>query len=156
MKPGHFVFDHLLNLGILSLLVLAPCASSAAAVETTLNQNSNAAVARFPLLLPDTSSPRDTLRSFLANVKMAAEARRRGTQDVAGVRAWMRALMAPEFDTSPDSDSWSVRTESALLLKEILDRVEVPSESKAWAWVKPLAEPVSLAHLHFYDWRTGP
>ena len=38
--------------------------------------------------------------------------------------------MALDFSATPDSDSWSVRTERALLLMEILDRVEVPPESK--------------------------
>jgi len=61
---------------------------------------------------------------------MAAAAWRRKVQDNTTERAWRNALMALDFSATPDSDSWSVRTERALLLMEILDRVELPPESK--------------------------
>jgi len=130
MRPKQFVANHLLNFGIFSVLLFAPYVSFAAAAETAPIQGANAVVDPFPLRPPDTSSPRDTLRSFLENVNMVAEAWRRGAVSNATDRAWMSALMALDFSATPDSDSWSVQTERALLLMEIIDRVEVPPESK--------------------------
>jgi len=125
MKPKHFVRSWLPKLGSVSFLILASCLGLRLVAQVT-----NVVPDPYPLRPPDTSSPSDTLRSFLENVKMAAEAWRRGTVNDATDRAWMSALMALDFSATPDSDSWSVRTERALMLMEILDRVEVPSEGK--------------------------
>ena len=125
MKPKQFLLASLLRFGIVFVLVFAPGLSPAAAAQET-----NAIPDPFPLRPPDTSSPRDTLRSFLENVGMAAEAWRGGIASNTTDRAWMSALMALDFSATPDSDSWSVRTERALLLMEILDRVDVPPEGR--------------------------
>ena len=125
MKLKQFVMHRHLGLGIAFLLLGAPVVGLLAS-----GQETNAVVDPYPLRPPDISSPRDTLRSFLANADKAIEAWRRNAQDNISDRAWMSALMALNFSTTPDSDSWSVQTERVLLLKEVLDRVEIPAESK--------------------------
>ena len=125
MKPKQFVLAQRLHLGIVFFLVFAPGLSPAAAAQDT-----NAIHDPYPLRPPDTSSPRDTLRSFLTKADMAIEAWRRGGLDDISDRAWMSALMALDFSATPDSDSWSVQTERVLLLKEILDRIELPPDKQ--------------------------
>ena len=83
-----------------------------------------------PLRPAETSSPRDTLRTFLANVGEVGETLRRGELNAKGVRAYLRAMKTLDLRSTPDSDEWSVRTERILLLKELLDRIELPPESE--------------------------
>jgi len=117
--------SRILKLAAICLLVAASGSMFAAAAQET-----NAPVDRFPLRLPDNSSPRDTLRTFLANAKVAVEAWRQDRQDDASDRAWISAQSALDFSATPDSDSWAVRTERLILLTEILDRVDLPPDSK--------------------------
>jgi MscS family membrane protein len=130
MKSKPFASSRVLHLGIAFLLLVAPCLSSVGGAQTAPIQDTNAVVDLHPLRPPDTSSPRDTLRNFLTNVDKTAEAWRRGTMDNTTDRAWMSALLALDFSRTPDGDSWSVRSERALLLKEILDRIEVPRDKE--------------------------
>lgn len=81
---------------------------------------------------PDTSSPRDTLRSFLTDINIVIyEWRRNETiDDQVGYRAYERALSTLDFSTTRDSDSRMVINRRMLMLKEILDRIELPPDRK--------------------------
>ncbi|MDJ0851052.1 MAG: mechanosensitive ion channel family protein [Myxococcota bacterium] len=79
-----------------------------------------------PLRPADTSSPRDTLRSFLTNANVTIEARRAGTPSAAAFRAFRRAVETLDLSTTPDGDSWMVRNLRTALLQEVLARVELP------------------------------
>lgn len=82
-----------------------------------------------PLRPADTTSPRDTLRSFLNNMGEVDDILRRGEVHAKGVRAYLRATKTLDLKSTPDSDEWSVRTERILLLKELLDRIDLPPDS---------------------------
>ena len=112
----------------LSLILVLP--APAAGAKDAPKKEPKAVFDPYPLRPPDTSSPRDTLRSFLTNADMASKAWREDTQDKKIDHAWMSAIMTLDFSTTPESDSWSTRTERLLLLKEILDRIEVPPYEK--------------------------
>jgi MscS family membrane protein len=83
-----------------------------------------------PLQTADTSSPRATLRSFLNNLGEVIEDRRRGQFSVKTGRAFLRAINVLDFSTTPNSDSWLVRTRRVLLLMELLGRIELPPEEE--------------------------
>jgi len=116
--------------GILKLAAICVLVAASGLMFTVVAQETNATVDQFPLRLPDNSCPRDTLRNFLANAKVAVEAWRLDRQDDTSDRAWISAQSALDFSATPDSDSWAVRTERIMLLTEILDRIELPPESK--------------------------
>lgn len=82
-----------------------------------------------PLRPADTSSPRDTLRSFLENANEAVDAWRRDELNARSTRAYLRAMETLDLGSTPHSDTWWIRTERLLLLKELLDRIELPPES---------------------------
>ena len=115
-------------MSLLSLILVLP--APAAGAKDAPKKEPKAVFDPYPLRPPDTSSPRDTLRSFLTNADMASKAWREDTQDKKIDHAWMSAIMTLDFSTTPESDSWSTRTERLLLLKEILDRIEVPPYEK--------------------------
>lgn len=74
----------------------------------------------------NTSSPRDTLRSFLESVNGAAyngkgEAGRAGTY-----RACRHAVETMDFSATFNHSAAAVQIERVLMLKEVLDRVELP------------------------------
>ena len=68
-----------------------------------------------PLRTADTSSPRATLQSFLNNLDEVIDDQRRGHFSVKTGRAFLRAINALDFSTTPNSDSWLVRTRRVLL-----------------------------------------
>ncbi len=83
-----------------------------------------------PLRPPDTSSPRDTLRSFLTNIEQALQFREQALQSLdlrppakEGFRARKRAIETLDLDSTPHGDSPSVQEDRVLLLKEILDLI---------------------------------
>ena len=82
-----------------------------------------------PLRPADTSSPRDTLRSFLTNADEFIEDWRRDEFNAKSARAFLRAVETLDLSTTPHSDAWGVRTERVLMLKEILDRIDIPPDS---------------------------
>ncbi|MEM7024750.1 MAG: mechanosensitive ion channel family protein, partial [Pseudomonadota bacterium] len=85
----------------------------------------------YPLRPADTTSPRATLQSFLANMnEVIQEWRQHGTLGAKGGRAFGRAIDTLDLSSTPRSDSWSVQIERLLFLKEILDRVELPDEDQ--------------------------
>jgi MscS family membrane protein len=79
-----------------------------------------------PLRPADTSSPRDTLQSFLTDMGTAIEDRRRGTMSPEGRAAFNRAMGTLDFSTAPEGNSWLVRIQRMALLYEVLSRIELP------------------------------
>ena len=110
-----------------SMLLLALAMPAAVA----LAQDTEADFEPYPLRPADTSSPQDTLRSFLTNVQRVVEGWRRGEPwTVTRYRAQVRALQTLDFSTTPDGSSWSVRVLRAVHLKEILDRIPLPPDDE--------------------------
>ena len=83
-----------------------------------------------PLRTADTSSPRATLQSFLNSLGDVIDDQRQGQFSVKTGRAFLRAINALDFSTTPNGDSWLVRTRRVLLLTEILGRIELPPEEQ--------------------------
>lgn len=83
-----------------------------------------------PLQPADTSSPRDTLRSFDDNITKAMQAWRDGKtlQEIVG--PGRRALETIDFSELPEQGRFAKEVETALLLKEILDRIKLPPEEQ--------------------------
>jgi MscS family membrane protein len=83
-----------------------------------------------PLQPADTSSPRDTLRSFDDNITAAMQAWRQGQtlQQILG--PGRRALETIDFSKLPEQGRFAKEVETALLLKEILDRIKLPPEDE--------------------------
>ncbi len=119
-----------ISLSLVFLLVSLLLPAIAPAAPAPVAQDTEADSDPHPLRLADTSSPRDTLRSFLTNATAAIESRRRGESGMTVVRPYIRAMGTLDFSTTPDSDSWGVRGERVSLLKELLDRIELPPESE--------------------------
>jgi MscS family membrane protein len=84
----------------------------------------------YPLRPADTSSPRDTLNSFLTYLDKAIKAWETGQAIEVRVRNFDRA--ASTFDTSrmSESDLRATELKAALLLKEILDRIALPPDDR--------------------------
>jgi MscS family membrane protein len=93
---------------------------------------SNATVEReadtHPLKPADTSSPRDTLSGFMADIDMVkAEWTEIGKlQSMSSYWAYSRAVSVLDFSTTPDKDSRTIQNQRMLMLREILDRVDIP------------------------------
>jgi MscS family membrane protein len=107
----------------LFLIDAVPAAVAAAEERTTESDP-------YPLRPADTSSPRDTLRSFLTNAAEVIDGWRRDDVSTQTARAYLRAVQTLDLSTTPHSDARGVRTERLLLLKEILDRIELPPDSE--------------------------
>jgi MscS family membrane protein len=83
-----------------------------------------------PLQPADTSSPRDTLRSFDQNITAAMQAWRQGQTLQQIVGPGRRALDTIDFSKLPEQGRFAKEVETALLLKEILDRIKLPPEEE--------------------------
>jgi MscS family membrane protein len=83
-----------------------------------------------PLRKANTSSPRDTLRSFLNNVEVVVVDSKRGDFSMKTARAFLRAAATLNLSTTPHRDAHEVRTARVLMLKEILDRIELPPDDE--------------------------
>ena len=78
-----------------------------------------------PLRPLDTSSPRDTLRSFLESTDRSwAELRKESYAE--GLRSRGRALQALDFSETPHGREWEEQSRRLIYLKEILDRISLP------------------------------
>jgi MscS family membrane protein len=84
----------------------------------------------YPLRPADTSSPRDTLRSFNAGINEAMQAWQAGRSGDAVLRPGRRALETFDFSQVPERGRLAKEIATALLLKEILDRVELPPDAE--------------------------
>ena len=102
---------------VLLLLTLAPVASA---------QDENALVDPYPLRSADTSSPRDTLRSFNASINETIQAWRAGESQEAIQRPGRRTFETIDFSQLPKRGKYVRQLETVLLLKEVLDRIELP------------------------------
>jgi MscS family membrane protein len=80
----------------------------------------------YPLEPPDTSSPRGTLRSFLTNDNDAIQQWRADESAPLMNHAARRALRTLDLSQLPPAVREDLGLEKALLLKEILDRIELP------------------------------
>ena len=83
-----------------------------------------------PLRTADTSSPRATLQSFLNSLGEVIDDQRQGHFSIKTGRGFLRAINVLDFSTTPNGDSWLVRTRRVLLLTELLGRIELPPEEK--------------------------
>ena len=79
-----------------------------------------------PLRPADTSSPRDTLNSFLTGSNLYIEDFRRKAANEKTFRAYRRASQTLDFSTTPGGDTWFVRSQRMALLQELLARIELP------------------------------
>jgi MscS family membrane protein len=93
-------------------------------------QDTEADLELYDLRPADTSSPRDTLHGFLTDATEAIKRWQEGESSKHLTQAYGRAVETLDFDTTPYSDSWHIRAERLLLLKEILDRIELPPEDQ--------------------------
>ncbi|QGY39296.1 mechanosensitive ion channel [Pseudodesulfovibrio cashew] len=81
----------------------------------------------FPLEPPDTSSPRATLNSFLTYTDKLYEAATASREDVFLEREYLqRAERCFDLEQVPPTLRSEVAVESVLMLREILDRIELP------------------------------
>jgi MscS family membrane protein len=80
----------------------------------------------YPLEPPNTSSPRDTLRSFLRYVNEAVQSWRTGEDATLVNNAARRAMRCLDLSGLPPAVRNELGIEKVLLLKEILDRIELP------------------------------
>lgn len=83
-----------------------------------------------PLRPADTSSPRDTLQSFIASSRLLVERFRRQETDETYYRAFIRTSQTLDFSNTPEGDSWFVRGQRMALLQELLARIELPPENQ--------------------------
>ncbi len=103
---------------LLTLVALLPVGASAQpAAEQPLPSED------FPLRPPDTSSPRDTLQSYLSEANPAIEGLLSGQPDQLAIG---RATAVMDFSTSVDGNTWEARVRGLVLLKEILNRTALP------------------------------
>ena len=93
-------------------------------------QDKGAAFDPYPLRPADTSSPRDTLRSFNTNINEAVQAWRAGDSREVITRAGERAHETFDFSQLPGRGRFAREVETMLFLKEILDRIELPPDSE--------------------------
>jgi len=106
---------------ILWVLVLgsAPAAWAAAVPPGAMDES-------FPLRAADTSSPRDTVTTFLRNFRDSAEAWRAGKSRDGIDRALARARDTIDFGDVPALGYGAATLIDMALLSEVLDRVELP------------------------------
>jgi MscS family membrane protein len=83
-----------------------------------------------PLRPADTSSPRDTLHSFLSDMSQFIEDIRQDTRNEKTFRAYRRASQTLDFSSIPEGDSWFVRNRRMMLLQELLARIELPPDNQ--------------------------
>ncbi|WP_430735076.1 mechanosensitive ion channel family protein [Halodesulfovibrio aestuarii] len=79
-----------------------------------------------PLSPPNTSSPRATLHSFIDNMNTAIKGWREKTDRAETYRAFRRAVDTLDFSTTPNDSATAVQIERIIMLKEILDRLDLP------------------------------
>ena len=113
-----------MRLAMIVLLVLSY------AVTASMTAHAGEDLDDYPLRPADTSSPRDTLNSFLTNIDSAIKAWKTGQPIEDRIRIFDRVV--DTFDTSqmPQSDQRAAEVKTALLLKEILDRIALPPDDQ--------------------------
>jgi len=109
---------------LILLLLFAFWASVATAQDAGQDLDAN------PLRPADTSSPRDTLRTFLDEFGSAVRDWQQGNLSSATYRGFERATEVLDYSSTPNGDSWAVRIIRAMMLREILDQVELPPDEE--------------------------
>jgi len=112
---------------LIGLALLVVCAVGVATAQEAAAGSPEAAADPYPLRPPDTSSPRDTLQSFLTSSDSLVSAWRRGALDARGFRNVLSATETLDLSTTLGSEAFTVQIERVLLLKELLDRIELPA-----------------------------
>lgn len=119
LKPMSNRFKVLHYILILSLFITMQTVPSLAREEVP-HQTSH------PLCPPDMSSPRATLRSFLKNVNITIKGWREQTNSSETYQAYRRAVETLDFSATSKDSATTVQIERIVLLKEILDRIDLP------------------------------
>ena len=83
-----------------------------------------------PLRPADTSSPRDTLNSFLTDSRYFINDFRKNNLNEKSYRAFRRASQTLDFSTTTEGDTWFARIRRVSLLQELLARIELPADSE--------------------------
>ncbi len=84
-----------------------------------------------PLQPADTSSPRATLRSFLTDTDFIIRRAMNGVEpNQQAALAFLRAIEALDFRNTPNGNVVAEQTRRIVLLKEILDRIELPDDAE--------------------------
>jgi MscS family membrane protein len=91
-------------------------------------QDAGTAFDPYPLRPADTSSPRDTLRSFNESITNAGRAFYADEPEAEIARALRPALESFDFSQLPERGRDGKEFETILLLKSILDRIDLPPE----------------------------
>ena len=97
-------------------------------ISTAMAKNVNSDPA--PLRPADTSSPRDTLHSFLTDSSYFINDFRKNNLNEKSYRAFRRASQTLDFSTTTEGDTWFARIERVALLQELLARIELPADSE--------------------------
>jgi MscS family membrane protein len=121
LVPEHF-WGALLVSGIFLSLILS--------VPTAYGKDTTEAASLDPLRPADTSSPRDTLHSFLNNTQRFIEEARQDSRNEQFYRAYRRASQTLDFNNVPEGDTWFVRNRSIALLHELLARIKLPADKE--------------------------
>ena len=115
------------------------------------------ALASDPHLLapPDRSSPRATLQSFITHMDAAQRAYTSGTDGADVARAFRQAIDCLDLSKVAPTLHCDVGGYSALLLKEILDRLDLPTadaisglDTDQAHWTIPQTEIVDIGSQH--------
>jgi hypothetical protein len=107
----------------LAFLVLSPWQRAALSADEP-----TAAMDPHPLASADTSIPRATLRGFNTNVAKALEAWGAGEPRDSILRSALRAFETFDFSQVPGQDGLPRQAEAAVVLKDILDRIDLPPD----------------------------
>lgn len=118
------------RLGVAAAGLLIALAAFAFGAASGLAEERFAGFETAPLQPADTSSPRDTLRNFDENITAAMQAWRQGQTLQQIVGPGRRALDTIDFGQLPEEGRFAAEVESALQLKEILDRIKLPPEEE--------------------------
>ncbi len=110
---------------VLALVLTLP-ASQLAAQTSDLGAILGAIEDPYPLRSADTSSPRDTFRTYLRDINTAVEAWQSDRPSAEVKRLLLRAADTFDFSEITGVDRSTTITIKLILLKEILDRVSLP------------------------------
>ena len=120
---GHVPTTTITRIRIATALIV--CTSVALVLAARAWAQEEPAVALDRLRPVDTSSPRDTLRSFLDHFDASVAAWRAG-DETERRRAASLASASLDFSEDPSRGSYIRRFEKMVMLKEVLDRIELP------------------------------
>ena len=129
-KVNHSILAGIAAIFLVTIAGAQAAAEKAGTEKTPEDIAIEAEMASYPLKPADTGSPRDTLKGFLTNVSRIIRDYQQGNITAAGEWTYVHAVESLDFSTTPYGNSWAVRTERILLLKELLDRLEIPPDDQ--------------------------